>query len=346
MIAALVAPQGEEGSEQVPSHPLIVSEAELQSLMADAAAMDGAMDVVEKATLAEYDGRVRSGDLTDRTRTEPSNFLQIHMATDDEYVTGFQVFGATPGQPRTNSRFVVLLDAQTRQFLGIVPYEGLSPYRVGASAGVAARYLAPREARSLAILGSSKQARRQLHAIVRAVPSLREVRVYSPTQENREALAQEMAAFLAIDVRPVESAEAAVRDADIVDSATNTRTPVFEWSSVKPGALVMAIGGGQLPDEAMTQTRLFLPTWDSTADEATGREPFGSAIRDGRLKREDIAGELGQVIRGEVKARESDDDIVVFDIGRINIWAVAVTYWAWEWARERELGTSVSLSTL
>jgi alanine dehydrogenase len=327
----------------MPAHPIVISEDDIRPLLTDPAAMDGAIDAVEKATLAEYAGRVRSYDMTDLTQQEPANYLQIHFATDDSLVTGFQVFGATPGKPRTNSRFVVLLDAESRQFLGIVPYEGLSPVRVGASAGVAARYLAPEGARSIAIIGSSKQARRQLHAIQRAVPGLREARVYSPTQEHREAFAREMSDFLKIDVRAEDSAEAAVRDADIVNSSTNTREPVLEWDWVKRGALVMQIGGNQLPSEVLQQ-RIFVPTWASTEDPATGREPFGSAIRDGRLKRGDIAGELGQVIRGEVKARESEDQTVVFDVGRINIWAVAVTYWAYEWAREREIGIPVGLS--
>jgi len=312
-------------------------------LLTDPLAMDGAMEAVEKATLAEYANRIRSYDMTDRTKLEPSNFLQIHFATDDSLVTGFQVFGATPGQPRTNSRFVVLLDPESRQFLGIVPYEGLSPMRVGASAGVAARYLAPKDAGIVAIIGSSKQARRQLHAIVRAVPSIWQARVYSPTPEHRLAFAKEMSDFLGIEVKAVDSSEEAVRGADVVDSSTNTRTPVLEWEWVKPGALVMQIGGDQLPDDVLQQ-RIFVPTWASTEDPATGREPFGSAIRDGRLKREDIAGELGQVITGEVKARERDDQTVVFDVGRINIWAVAVTFWAYEWAREREIGIPVGLS--
>jgi alanine dehydrogenase len=329
----------------MPAHPIVVSERDIAPLLTDPAAMDGAMDAVEKATLAEYAGRVLSRDMTDRTLREPSNFLQIHMATDDDAITGFQVFGATPGQPRTNSRFVVLLDPESRQFLGIVPYEGLSPLRVGASAGVAARYLAPKDARSVAIIGSSKQARRQLHAIVRAVPSIADARVFSPTPEHREAFAAEMSAFLSIDVRAIETAEAAVRDADIVDSSTNTKTPVLEWDWVKPGALVMQIGGDQLPAEVLQQ-RIFVPTWDSTEDEATGREPFGSAIRDGRLQRDAIAGELGQAILGEVPAREREDQTVVFDVGRINIWAVAVTHWAYEWAREREIGTPVELSAV
>jgi ornithine cyclodeaminase/alanine dehydrogenase-like protein (mu-crystallin family) len=328
----------------MPSHPIVISEDDIRPLLTDPAAMDGAMGAVEKATLAEYAGRIRSYDMTDRTKLEPSNYLQIHFATDDSLVTGFQVFGATPGQPRTNSRFVVLLDPESRQFLGIVPYEGLSPMRVGASGGVAARYLAPKDARSVAIIGSSKQARRQLHAIQRAVPSIREARVYSPTPENRGAFAREMSDFLGIEVRAVESSEAAVRDADIVNSSTNTRAPVLNWEWVKPGALVMQIGGNQLPDEVLEQ-RIVVPTWASTEDPATGREPFGSAIRDGRLKREAIAGELGQVILGEVSARESEDQTVVFDVGRINIWAVAVTYWAYEWARDREIGIPVGLSS-
>ena len=329
----------------MPTHPIVISEDDIRPLLTDPAAMDGAMQAVEKATLAEYAGRVRSRDMTDLTQMEPANYLQIHFATDDSLVTGFQVFGATPGQPRTNSRFVVLLDSESRQFLGIVPYEGLSPMRVGASAGVAARYLAPKDARSVAIIGSSKQARRQLHAIQRAVPSVRAARVYSPTPEHREAFAREMSDFLKIDVRAVESSEAAVRDAGIVNSSTNTRTPVLDWEWVKPGALVMQIGGNQLPAEVMNQ-RIVVPTWSSTEDPSTGREPFGSAIREGRLQRSDIVGELGQVILGEVPARESDDQIVVFDVGRINIWAVAVTYWAYEWARDREIGIPVGLSAV
>jgi ornithine cyclodeaminase/alanine dehydrogenase-like protein (mu-crystallin family) len=328
----------------MPTRPIVISEDDIRPLLTDPRAMDGAIDAVEKATRAEYAGRVRSYDMTDRTKLEPSNFLQIHFATDDSLVTGFQVFGATPGQPRTNSRFVVLLDAESRQFLGIVPYEGLSPLRVGASAGVAARYLAPKDAGSVAIIGSSKQARRQLHAIVRAVPSIWEARVYSPTPEHRIAFAQEMSDFLDIEVRAVDTAEQAVRGADIVDTSTNTKTPVLDWDWVKPGALVMQIGGNQLPAEVLTQ-RIFVPTLDSTEDEATGREPFGSALRDGRLRRSDIAGELGQAILGEVPAREHDAQTVVFDVGRINIWAVAVTHWAYEWAREREIGVPVGLSS-
>jgi ornithine cyclodeaminase/alanine dehydrogenase-like protein (mu-crystallin family) len=323
--------------------PLIITENDIQPLLTDPALIDGAIDACERATLAEYDGRVRSIDVVDRTTHEKPNLLQIHLATDDDFVTGFQVFGATPGQPRTNSRFVVLLDAETRQLLGIVPYEGLSPLRVGASAGVAARYLAPEGARTVGMLGSSKQARRQLQAIVRTVPGIESARVYSPTPENRERFAAETSAWLGIKVQAVEQPREAVEGADIVDSSTNTRTPAFEWEWVKAGALVMPIGGGQLPEQAIGSARIVVPTFDSTKEEATARDPLGAAIRDGRLKQEDVI-ELGAVVRSEATVRQTDSDTVVFDVGRINIWAVAVTHWAYEWCREREIGTPINLS--
>jgi alanine dehydrogenase len=325
--------------------PLIISEADIAPLLNDPAMMDGAIEACEKATVAEYQGRVRSTNIIDRTTEhERANLLQIHFSAQDSLVTGFQTWGATPGNPQPNSRYVVLLDNETRALIGIVPYEGLSPLRVGASAGVAAKYLAPSNVRDVAILGSSKQARRQLQAIVRTVPGIKQVRVYSPTQENRERFARECSEWLGVNVNAVDSAEEAVRGAEIVDVATNTKTPAFEWSWLKPGALLMAIGGGQVPDEVLTEARVVVPTWESTEDPETGRDPYGSAIRAGKYTKDDIAAELGAVILGEKKVREDDNTTVVFDVGRINIWAVATTYWAYEWCRDNELGTAVSLS--
>jgi alanine dehydrogenase len=176
------------------------------------------------------------------------------------------------------------------------------------------------------------------------VPGIRRVRVYSPTPENRERFARECSEWLGVHVNAVDSAEETVRGAEIVDVATNTRTPAFEWSWLKQGALVMAIGGGQVPDEVLTEARVVLPTWDSTEDPETGREPYGSAIREGRYTRDDVAAELGAVILGETRVRQDDGTTVVFDVGRINAWAVATTYWAYEWCRERELGVQVNLS--
>lgn len=331
----------------MPDHDqaLILSDTDLKPLLDDPAGIDGAIDVVERTTLVFHEGRVREGNLEDRTAGEgPVNVMQIHLAAADGLVTGYQMFAEDASGDREtlpNARFVTLLHPETRQLQALVPYIGLSPVRVGATAGVACRYLAPEGATSAAIIGSSKQARRQLQAIVRAVPSVRSATVFSPTPANREAFAREMSAWLGITVEPAVSVQQAVAGADIVDLANNSKQPLLDMAWVKPGALVMPVGGNQLlPSVLDGGCRIVTTTW---AQMARGREPYGTAIREGRFTRDQTVGELAEVILGQVTARRSPDETVVYELGRINIWAVAVCHWAYQWAQQRGAGTPFSL---
>ena len=128
--------------------PILLSAADLQPLVGEPRHMASAIDVIEQATVDFHQNRVREHNLADRTSgDEPHNLVQIHFSADDALVSGFQVFAETPGGPALpNSRFVVLLDPATRQLISIVDYTSLSPLRVGASAGVGCRYLAPQGA--------------------------------------------------------------------------------------------------------------------------------------------------------------------------------------------------------
>ncbi len=328
----------------MPDHAIVISDTDLQPLLRDPAAIIGAIDAVEAATLAFHRKQVREANLEDRTPPAdgPSNILQIHLAAHDSLVTGYQVFAETPGSGEglPNSRFVTLLDPRTRELLALVPYIALSPVRVGATAGVACRYLAPANAKTAGIIGSSKQARGQLQAIWRTVPGLERVKVYSPTQANREAFARDMTSWLKLPVEAVSAPREAIEGADIVDLANSGREPVLDLAWVKPGALVMPIGGRQLPATVLTGTRIITTTWESLVN---GREPFSAAIKAGTFTRDQVAGDLAQVILGEVPARTRPGETVVFDLARINIWAVAVAHWAYAWARDNRAGTSFSL---
>src|SRR5436190_22771581 len=227
--------------------------------------MASASDVLEQATVDFHQNRVREHNLADRTSgDEPHNLVQIHFSADDALVSGFQVFAETPGGPALpNSRFVVLLDPATRQLISIVDYTSLSPLRVGASAGVGCRYLAPQGARMAAILGPSKQARAQLQAIQRTVPNLERARVYSPSPEHREAFAREVTEWLDLPVEAASSAQEATEGAQIIGLANNSRSPVLDLAWVQTGALVISIGGGQLPPEVTDGPRVVSTTWDS-----------------------------------------------------------------------------------
>jgi alanine dehydrogenase len=326
----------------MPTIARIVSEPDLQPLVRDPAAMDGAIDAIERATIDYHRGKVREINLADRAEgTDRPNLMQIHYAADDGLATGFQMFAETRGGPTLpNSRFVAVLHPETRQLLAIVDYNSLSPLRVGASAGVGCRYLAPSVARRAGILGSGKQARAQLQAIRRSVPSLERARVYSPTPEHREAFAREMSAWLDLPVEAVETARDATVDADIVGLANNSRQPVIDLAWVKAGALVISIGSGQLPPEVMDGPRIVATTWESLET----REPYASAVKAGTFRQQDVAAEIGALIVGEGSARGDARDTVVFELTRINLWAVCVAQWAYEWAAKQGVGTPFAIS--
>jgi ornithine cyclodeaminase/alanine dehydrogenase-like protein (mu-crystallin family) len=131
--------------------------------------------------------------------------------------------------------FVHLYDAETGRPLALLEANVLSEVRTGAATGYATDVLAAPDASVLAIIGSGLQARTQVEA-VRAVRSLKEVRVWSPSPEHASRFAADMRCKLA------ESAEAAVRGTSIVVTATAAKNPVIEADWVAPGTLVNAVG--------------------------------------------------------------------------------------------------------
>ncbi|HRN28122.1 MAG TPA: hypothetical protein PK781_01060 [Terrimesophilobacter sp.] len=113
--------------------------------------------------------------------------------------------------------------------------------RTGAIGGVAVDALSSRESSTIAFIGTGPQAYSQLWAI-NAVRSLSEVRVFSRGVVGREAFAKHAQEVYNISTITAESAEAAVRDADIVILSTSSNVPVIETDWIKPGAHVTTMG--------------------------------------------------------------------------------------------------------
>ncbi|MBB3918366.1 ornithine cyclodeaminase family protein [Rhizobium fabae] len=152
-------------------------------------------------------------------------------------LAGFRVYETFGGA----DQIVAVWSVDDARLKGIVLGERLGSLRTGAIGGVAIRHLSAPDARSVGILGSGAQARSQLAAAA-AVRKLERARVFSPNENRRAAFAEEMERALGLEVVPVGSAREAVDDADIVISATTSRTPVIHAADLKPGVHINTVG--------------------------------------------------------------------------------------------------------
>ncbi len=144
---------------------------------------------------------------------------------------------------RDGARFVFLLfEQESGALAAVMEADALGRIRTGAATGVAADHLAPASAASVGIVGCGGQARTQLEALAAVRPVTR-VDAYCRSPERRAEFAEEMTEALGIPVHAAESAEAAVRDRDLVVAITSSRTPVVRGAWLSSGAFVAAAGG-------------------------------------------------------------------------------------------------------
>jgi alanine dehydrogenase len=208
----------------------------------------------------------------------------------------------------THQAAIVLLDAETGSLLAVMDGRYITEARTAAVTAVAVRVLARKEARTLAIVGSGVQAGSHLEALS-LVWKFDEVRCWSPTAANLQKFADAHP-----DVKPVASAEAAVRGADVVVLVTSTATPVI-WSDwVAPGAFVTSVGAcrpyqREMDPLLVARGRLFA---DSRAAALKEAGDIVIAMAEGHFGPGHIAGELGEVLAGRIPGRTADDQVVIF----------------------------------
>jgi ornithine cyclodeaminase/alanine dehydrogenase-like protein (mu-crystallin family) len=150
-------------------------------------------------------------------------------------------------QPGLFCGLIFLFDTNNGEPLAIMNEGYLQHLRVGALAGLGAKYLAKDEAATVGMLGAGGMARSHLMAFA-AVRPIKRVKVYSPTPANREAYAKEMAELLDLEVIPCASAEEAVRGADILSSSTNSVVPTVFESMLEPGMHLTQVAGEFAPE--------------------------------------------------------------------------------------------------
>jgi alanine dehydrogenase len=142
---------------------------------------------------------------------------------------------------------VLLFSSRSGELLAILNDGFIQQTRVGATSGVAAKYLARDDASFAGIVGSGGQARSHARAFA-AVRALTKLKVYSPNPEHRQSYAEEMSRELEIEVVAVASAKEAVEGADIVATCTTSLEPVIRGEWLSPGVHATKVNANELDD--------------------------------------------------------------------------------------------------
>jgi alanine dehydrogenase len=238
-----------------------------------------------------------------------------------------------------------LFDADTGEPLALIDGARMNPFKTGAAGALGVDVLAREDASTLAVVGSGAQARGQLRATA-TVRDLDEVRVFSPTEANRESFAADADDWLDADVEAVPSSTAAVEGADVVVTATNASEPVFDSADLADGAHVTAMGQYHPEkhelDAETIERAVYVPDLRDRVTQDAGS--FLHALDEGVVTENHVHAELGDVVAGNAPGRQSPDDVTVFDSGGTGIETAAAAYMLYERAEERGLGTEIEFA--
>lgn len=253
---------------------------------------------MEKALIDFSAGKVTQPVRSVITVDPPGGFFGMMPALTPEGL-GIKIvtFYATNAKLRipTHMATIFLVDPKTGTPLAVMDGTLITEMRTAAVSAAATKLLASPDAKVLTILGSGVQARSHVEAL-RRVRKFDEIRVWSHTAEHAERFAKEIGA-------KAMPAEGAVRGADVIVTATNSKTPVLNGAWLKPGCHVNAVGAcrpdwRELDDETMENV-VFVDSREAAMKES------GDIILSGA----EIYAELGKALAAKIPSRANETTV-------------------------------------
>jgi len=267
---------------------------------------DPLIAAMEPALAAFSSGRVLQPVRNMVTIEEDKRYLGIMPAVAEEAM-GLKLVSFYPGNAGTrvptHLAVILLFRPDTGEPLAVMDGRLITEMRTAAVSAAVTKHLASSASHVLALLGSGVQARAHLKALSR-VRDFDEVRVWSQTPEHSQRFAEEHGAHAAPD------AESAVRDADVIVTATNAREPILRGAWLKQGAHVNAVGSPRptwrkLDNDVMMSGVLIVDSREATLKES------GDVI----LSKAPIYAEVGEIFAGTKPKPPSGSTTVFKSVG-------------------------------
>ena len=257
-------------------------------------------------------------------------------------IAGIKWVGSNPlnadrGLPRA-SAITILNDPDTKFPICVMNGAEISAVRTGASSGVAAKYLAKKDAKTLLLVGAGYQNQMQLEAIYEACPTLEHFYVVDIVQRSAEVFAEMEGKKLGIQILPLTSYDQCDRVPDITVNATSAPVPVMDLRAAHPGALHICVGGLDHPDLYKMADKIVCDSWHQVK-----HRPVCYMAQDalaGRFDESKIyANNVGEIIAGFKPGRENDTEFCYYKPVGMGVLDLSIAIRIYKKALEAGIGT-------
>ncbi|MEI4770252.1 ornithine cyclodeaminase family protein [Psychrobacillus sp. FJAT-51614] len=265
-------------------------------------------------------------------------------------VTAVKVVTIFPNNPQkgkpTTQGVVLLSDAQNGEHIAMLNASYLTRLRTGALSGIATDFLARKDAKVVTVIGTGAMAFEQVLAVL-AVRKIERILLVNRTAFKAEMFGEKLKTFgVEVPYEVLEDVSAAVRQADIICCATRSNEPVFNGDDLKPGTHINGVGS-YLPHMSEVDVTTITRASKIVVDDLAGvKEEAGElmhAEKIGKWSFEDVHGEIGKLVIGEIKARENEEEITFFKSVGAAYFDLAVAKGVYIKAKEQQIGTEIEV---
>jgi len=239
-----------------------------------------------------------------------------------------------------------LNDVKTGMLLAVMTGYYLGAARTGAAGGVASKYLARKGSTSLGLVGTGNVGRYMLWSHLEIFKGLDTIRAWSRDKARREKFARDVSRQFGVKVKAVDSAREAVEKMDIVCAAVPTREPLIKNSWVGKGAHINAFGAdskGKQEIDPRVLARADKIVVDNIDQCKLGGE-INVPLSKGVITEDQVYAQIGEIVNGWKKGRESDDELTVMDSTGVSALDVVTYYRAYKKCLDKGVGTKVKVS--
>lgn len=265
----------------------------------------------------------------------------------DQAIAGLKWIGSRQHNParfglERASAIIVLNDAHTNYPIAVMEGGLISGMRTAAVTAVATRHLARAGFKDVACIGCGPIARMQMQTLLEQFPSIERLHLFDLAPAAIDALAETLSPnFRTVALFRAESAEAAVRAADVVVTCTVADAPYLHYGWLKLGAFVSNVSIMDVHKEVYERAdKVVVDDWEQSNRE---KKIINQLVTEGRFSRERLHAELGEIVVGARPGRESDEEIILLNPMGMALDDIVCARHFYRLAQARGVGTRLPL---